>query len=392
MSYSSLSDSFQTLESSFQTIDTNIDTLIKSTSGLELTYSTTVNIRDCFNNHREDLINKLNKNVDKLLSKLNLNYKQLLQKIKLFQSNQIDIKHDLINELTVLRFQTGSLHLDDVHFEHMFYKNDFNFNEKLKYIHLCTDNQVIECINLDDIYNNRSNYFIVPISQHKLFVHFKSKNLIQILVVKRVLNRTKTSVLYQLQLDEAYYCKFYVYNLKILAVLLDKPNILLSLYDENLRLIVAKYFNQETLNIVSLNEKELLCWSYESGYLLLNSMDLNKVINIEMTGKLLHVSSKRVYCFEENESAIKIYDRQTLNFINSLSVNCSSSHCFRFDAMSRIHIKTKEMSDKIFCYDENGNSLFVNSCHLFQLYDYFDFIDNNHVNLVDLGQRLIAIV
>jgi hypothetical protein len=383
----------ESLENSFQNIDTKIailnETIRNTNESACLENRTVNNTRDLLNDHRINLIQKLNSSSRELISKINSDTKQLKIKVK---QNKIDSSSNSSNNNndknnTWLEFKSGCLNLQDINFEHMVYENNFDCFKKLKYINLITDNIVY--VNLTENLRNSANVFVFPLSKEKLFVHFKTNNLIQIILTKN------NKIVNELKLNEFYYCKFKIFNSKIFAFLFDRPNTIFNVFNENLKLINFKCFSNQSINFVSINaQNELICWSSE-GYKLI---DLDKRFDELITfsidklnGRLLHLSRERIYCLDSD--MINIYCRFSKDLISNFKVNLSSMYCFEFDSSGRFYAKTKQndFTNKIICYDQDGKVLCSSHSQIFEIYDYFEFIDNNHINFIDFTQNNIII-
>ncbi len=341
------------------------------------------------NIQRNRLTKEIENSLDQSIRKINKNYKQLKKQDVMRVNSSSDLKKDLLCGFTQLEFKTSSMILNDTDFLLLTHANDFDLNSKLKYIHLF---DTTEQFKLDVRFQNRSKVFVFPLSKWKIFVHYKDTNLIEILLRKQGhklsdSEETKTCVLNKVELDEKYHCKFNIFNAKIYAVLSNSNCTMLNIYDENLKLLSSKRFS-EVINIISMNETELIYWSSCTGYRIesINNNWCTIEANLSnLNGVLLHVSDKRIYCLEND--LLVIYDRSTLEKINHIKVNLSTSFCFKFDILSRVYVKTGDNQETIVCYDQNGYTLFKAVNHNFEKFNQFEFMNNKNIFLINLNQN-----
>ena len=154
----------------------------------------------------------LNENLNQSLRMINLNYRQLVNKQILME--QPSLKESLLIGCSMLVFEVGGLSLNDVDFRSVTFSNDFDLKKKLSFLYLF---DATERFQLDVRFQNRSKFFVFPLSKWKVFVHYKETNQVEILLRKHgsQLASTQASVLNRLQLDEKYHYKFNVFNFKI---------------------------------------------------------------------------------------------------------------------------------------------------------------------------------
>lgn len=388
------------IESSFRRIDNKIDTLFSSISSESdhlNNASSTRSAQERLNQYRSELLSTLEKSFKQVLARLDQNYKNLKEKTnKSFSKNKTSVREALTNQCTLVDFKLGELNLRDVDFQRLIHENDFDVMAKLKYASLLRRDSLLDLVRLNEIYSNRSTVFVYPLSKNYLFVHYKSTNLIQVLV-RKYGGDTKLTPMRSLNLDENYYCKFYIYNKKIIANLLDckQSKSVLNVYDLNLNLLNTNAFAYQ-INVVCINESEIVYWSYNNGFVVIDMANLsqvNETIKLNTNDKLLHVSSSRLFYLGyglESNPVINIYARKTHEFINFILFNSNLNCCF--GSLSRVYVKTNDASRRICVYDENGSELLISSSQLFEPFTQFEFIDASTLSLVDFQQNNINLL
>lgn len=143
---------------------------------------------------------------------------------------------------------------------------------------------------------------------------------------------------------------------------------------------------------MSLNEEEVVCWSYSKRYFLLD-YQLNEKRDIDVnyekvTGPLIHISAERVF-FMNSENELEILDRMDGEFVSSIRIKSHAICCIKVDQASRVFIKTKKdmLSQRLFCYDKNGCLLLENELdQRLEPYDCFTILDNFTIGFIDFSQ------
>jgi hypothetical protein len=113
-------------------------------------------------------------------------------------------------------------------------------------------------------------------------------------------------------------------------------------------------------------------------------------INFEkVTGPLIHISAERVF-FMNDENELEIAERAGGEIVSSIRIKSHAICCIKVDRASRVFIKTKKdmLSQRLFCYDQNGQLLVENELdRRLEPYDCFTILNSCSIAFIDFTQN-----
>ena len=243
--------SFDELEISFKRIDDNINNL-KSKHKAEINkpfpLNKLVNLSySCINESRERLLRKLkNYQIGSLeAAEILYNTDFSLTTKSIFSTKcfpvifrEGDLRYTIQNFIKFFCLENKykllfKLRLNNVLFEMVAYTNEFDLYKKIKFSHLWQNN--VELILLDDKYQNRGDWHVIPFTKEKLIIHSKITNSIQLFIRK---SGNFSCLIRELNFESKYFVTTFVNNSsQVIIGLSTGREFVLNIYDECLDLI-----------------------------------------------------------------------------------------------------------------------------------------------------------
>ena len=288
----------------------------------------------------------------------------------------------------LIDLKMSTLAADNFKLEQIAYKNNFCIYQKFKYFHYLIG--FLDSTTNDENYRDRSEASVLQLNKDKVVAHLKLTNLIRLFNKKHNSATNCYSLVKEneLELAKKYYCQLFAFNSKVIVNLQSEGSNLIHVYDQHLDLISSLSAN-EPMHVKCLNSEEILYWSSTERYVVLDYMLKKQIINFnlnELSGVLFHLSTERVFCLDTVGccSVLKIFTRDEFcSLVNTIEINVSQN-CIQFDQISRTFIK---LANEIVCYDKNGQQLFIINLYGSISFDFFLFIDNFNISLINLNQN-----